>query len=141
MSRTVTVSKEQRRPLQILHVTRNFHKTISAFIRVFQPTFTCLLLFLPALQILAILEMLRVNSNLPMEAEKGKTKTFALVATLANAILKAFQQRTRETGNEISARAPVLLIQISKMADFVNRPTQMFFGVTCHLSFRRRHAL
>lgn len=55
----------------------------------FLPTFTSLLLFLPALQLLAILEMLRMNSNLPEEAENGPAKKLVFNLMIASAILKA----------------------------------------------------
>ena len=84
----------------------------------FRPTFTSLFLFLPALQLLAILVILRVNSNLEMETAKGKTEKLVLARTLASAILKAWQDERERLEK---AWAPVLRIYFSKMADIVNK--------------------
>ena len=78
----------------------------------FKPTFTSVLLFLPALQLLAILDILRVNSTLAGEIKNGKV---LVVRTQASAILKDFVDDGESLGKNT---APVLFIHYRKMAEF-----------------------
>ena len=74
----------------------------------FRPTFTSLLLFLPALQLLAILDIFRVNSTLAVETINGKARKLVLAVRIqASAILEDFVDDGESLGKN---KAPVLFI-------------------------------
>ena len=81
----------------------------------FRPTFTSLLLFLPALQLLAILDIFRVNSTLAVETNNGKARKLVVVRIQASAILEDFVDDGESLGKN---KAPVLFIHYHKMAEF-----------------------
>ena len=65
----------------------------------FRPTFTSLLLFLPALQLLAILDIFRVNSALTVETKNGKARKLVLAGRIqASAILEDFVEDGESLG-------------------------------------------
>ena len=86
----------------------------------FRPTFTSLLLFLPALQLLAILEIFRVNSTLAVETKNGKVRKLVLVVRIqASAILEVFVDDAESLGkNKAPVLFLVLFIHYHKMAEF-----------------------
>ena len=82
----------------------------------FRPTFTSLLLFLPALQLLAILDIFRVNSTLAVETNNGKARKLVVAVRIqASAILEDFVDDGESLGKN---KAPVLFIHYHKMAEF-----------------------
>ena len=83
----------------------------------FRPTFTSLLLFLPALQLLAILEIFRVNSTLAVETKNGKVRKLVLAVRIqASAI---FVDDAESLGkNKAPVLFLVLFIHYHKMAEF-----------------------
>ena len=82
----------------------------------FRPTFTSLLLFLPALQLLAILDIFRVNSTLAVGTKNGKVRKLVLAVRIqASAILEDFVDDGESLGEN---KAPVLFIHYHKMAEF-----------------------
>lgn len=106
-----------------IHSTKrktNFGQNNTCEVQIFtgnlRPTFTSLLLFLPALQLLAILDIFRVNSILAVETKNGKARKLVLAVRIeASAILEDFVNDGESLGRN---KAPVLFIHYHKMAEF-----------------------
>ena len=78
---------------------------VQIFTENFRPTFTSLLLFLPALQLLAILDIFRVNSILAVETKNGKARKLVLAVRIeASAILEDFVNDGESLGRNTEIR-------------------------------------
>ena len=96
---------------------------VQIFTENFRPTFTSLLLFLPALQLLAILDIFRVNSILAVETKNGKARKLVLAVRIeASAILEVLEDFVNDGESLGKNKAPVLFIHFCihyhKMAEF-----------------------